>query len=124
MRIPKQFHRPVITLLLLLCLSITAYAHEHGAYSHDPQPKTFNPDWMAEIKDDTLLSMLSIPGTHETMALYGVGGVLPPGVPVPPLIGQIVDDIVICQSMSLWDQLMSGVRVLDIRCRHLGLVKR
>jgi 1-phosphatidylinositol phosphodiesterase len=56
------------------------------------------------IKDDTRLSELSIPGTHQTMARFG--GSYP--------------DIADCQRMTLWDQLMSGVRVLDIRCRHVG----
>src|SRR5262245_40310359 len=117
MRIPKQFQRPVITLLLLLWLSIAAYAHDHRAYSHDPEPKTSNPNWMAAVKDETPISKLSIPGTHETMARYGVIP-LPPGLPAPvfpPL--SFLDDMVICQSMSLEDQLISGVRVLDIRCR-------
>ena len=119
MRIPKQFHRPVIMLLLLPWLSIAAYAHGHDAYSHDPEPKTSNPDWMAAIKDETRISMLSIPGTHETMALYGVVP-LPPGFPpvFPPL--DFANDMVICQSMSLDSQLISGVRVLDIRCRHMN----
>ena len=84
MKTPKQFHRPLITLLLVLWLSIAANAHGQNAYSHDPEAKTSNPDWMAKIKDETRISRLSIPGTHETMALYW-------------------GDAVACQSMSLWD---------------------
>lgn len=53
--------------------------------------------------DEVLLSQISMPGTHNTMTYPGYGG-----------------DFAMCQSMSLADQLMSGIRVLDIRCRHLA----
>src|SRR5207302_1134087 len=42
-----------------------------------------------------------IPGTHDTMAFYG-------------------GDAAQTQTMSLANQLESGVRVLDIRCRHIA----
>ncbi len=79
---------------------VLAHAHDTPAYSHDAQAKTSNPDWMSKLKDDTLVSQLSLPGTHDTMSFYG-------------------GDAVQTQSMSLDDQLKSGVRVLDIRCRHI-----
>ena len=89
--------RIVFTSLFLVQL---AMAHESPGYSHDADIKTSNPDWMAALKDSTLISQLSIPGTHDTMAFYG-------------------GDAVQTQSMPLPAQLQSGVRVLDIRCRHI-----
>lgn len=86
--------------IALASFPLKAHAHDSPGYSHDSQAKTSNPDWMAGLKDDTLLSQLSIPGTHDTMSFYG-------------------GDAVQTQSMSLDAQLESGVRVLDIRCRHI-----
>lgn len=54
---------------------------------------------MASIPDDQLLSEVTMPGTHNTMALYG---------------GFYAE----CQSWSLASQLRAGVRFLDIRVRH------
>eukprot|EP00971_Amphidinium_carterae_P197163 3913387-Amphidinium_carterae.1 len=57
--------------------------------------------WMKDIPDDRLLSELFLPGTHDTMALYG-------------------GDLAQCQAWSLEDQLRSGIRCLDIRLRQSG----
>jgi 1-phosphatidylinositol phosphodiesterase len=56
-------------------------------------------NWMEEIDDNLLLSQITIPGTHDTCALYG-------------------GDLPICQTLSIIDQLKHGVRALDITCRH------
>jgi hypothetical protein len=65
-----------------------------------------NPDWMAGIPDDRRISELSIPGTHDTMSLHQSD--YPFALNLMP----------INQSMPLIMQLASGIRVLDIRCRH------
>lgn len=72
-----------------------------AGYSHDAGAVTVNPAWMARLQDSTLLSELSIPGTHDTMALYG-------------------GDAAVTQSMSLDEQLYSGIRAVDIRCAHVN----
>jgi 1-phosphatidylinositol phosphodiesterase len=72
----------------------------HGDFFSNGQAGD-NPNWMAVIPGERRLSELSIPGTHNTMAKYG-------------------GDAVECQSMTLAQQLNSGVRALDIRCRHEG----
>ncbi|BCU75648.1 phosphatidylinositol-specific phospholipase C [Luteolibacter sp. LG18] len=59
-------------------------------------------DWMKAVPDDTRLSALSIPGTHDS------------GATVEPVPGTAK-----CQDLSIADQLNAGVRFLDIRCRHL-----
>ncbi|AEB77451.1 phosphatidylinositol-specific phospholipase C [Clostridium botulinum] len=66
-------------------------------YSHDNDVAQDRSQWMAKLNDNTPLSSLSIPGTHDTMAL-GWGGV-----------------IAETQSKSLKNQLISGIRYLDIR---------
>jgi 1-phosphatidylinositol phosphodiesterase len=65
-----------LTLVLLLAPSILA----------DPLPRELvrradasyrtlstasNPDWMLKVPDATSLASISIPGTHESMALFG-----------------------------------------------------
>lgn len=70
-------------------------------YSHDGETKTGNPEWMSKLPDSMRLSELSVIGTHDTMAFYG-------------------GDAVQCQSMSLQNQLLSGIRFIDIRCKHVN----
>jgi 1-phosphatidylinositol phosphodiesterase len=89
----------VINLILLLLLVEVSYAHRNPGYSHDGGRQANNPRWMTDLKDNVLLSELSIPGTHDTMSFYG-------------------GDAVQTQGMSLPNQLISGIRVLDIRCRN------
>lgn len=55
--------------------------------------------WMSLIKDDAVLSRLSLPGTHESMSRYGYGSE--------------------CQNWNLTEQLNNGIRVFDIRLRYL-----
>ena len=58
-------------------------------------------DWMKTVPDYLPLNFISIPGTHDSCALYG-------------------GDAVRCQTLSIADQLKSGIRFLDIRCRAVG----
>lgn len=64
-------------------------------------PEILNPSWMATIPDVYSLSDVTMPGTHNTMALYG---------------GSLSE----CNSWSLAFQLRAGIRFLDIRVRHAG----
>lgn len=61
-----------------------------------------NKNWMNYIDNSRTISELSIPGTHGSMALYG----------------SVLGDILINQTMNLDIQLNSGIRYIDIRCRH------
>lgn len=76
-------------------------AIDREAYSHDTDSGAHNPDWLTDLPDTLKLSQLSLPGTHDTMSLYG-------------------GDIPQTQSMDLREQLEAGIRVLDIRCRHVN----
>lgn len=54
--------------------------------------------WMSTLGDQQPISALSLPGTHDSAALYGGG------------VSQ-------CQLLSITAQLEAGVRFLDIRCK-------
>jgi 1-phosphatidylinositol phosphodiesterase len=59
-------------------------------------------DWMADLDDSRGLAELSIPGTHDTGALF------------ERYLG-----LTKTQELTLEEQLAAGVRYLDIRCRHV-----
>lgn len=69
-------------------------------YSHDSEAKVAYPDWLSKLNPQKRLSDLSLPGTHDTMAFHG-------------------GDSAQTQSMPLPNQLQSGIRVIDVRCRHI-----
>lgn len=88
-----------------LCLFFRFIGFSYGAiqspdYDDTPEPEFLNPSWMTSIPDDQPLSEVTMPGTHNTMALYG----------------GIYSE---CQSWSLASQLRAGIRFLDIRVRHV-----
>lgn len=58
-------------------------------------------DWMAGLADSTALQRMTIPGTHDSGARQG-------GL------------YVACQNTSIAEQLDSGIRFLDVRCRVSG----
>lgn len=89
----------MVGVVLFLLVPVKALAHRHSAYSNEPGVAVERATWMENIEDDRLLSSLSIPGTHDS-ASNGPGG-----------------DIVRNQRMTLTDQLLSGIRFLDIRAR-------
>ncbi|XP_077984546.1 1-phosphatidylinositol phosphodiesterase-like [Glandiceps talaboti] len=63
-------------------------------------PENTLPNWMKSIPDDTLVSDISIPGTHGSVSCYGMNNE--------------------CQHWPLYSQLKAGVRFIDIGCRHYG----
>ena len=60
-------------------------------------------NWLSNISDNTYLSKLSIPGTHDSGARY------------EPWSGTAK-----CQDLTISEQLSAGVRYLDIRCRRIN----
>jgi len=86
-------------LPLVLVFAVTrAVAHNNSGYYYvdglSSGQAGFDPDWMGDLEDSVKVSNLSVPGTRETMAKYG-------------------GDAVECQSMTLSQQLASGIRALD-----------
>jgi hypothetical protein len=65
---------------------------------------TSNPDWMRSVSDTTSLAAMSVPGTHETMAIHG--GAL---TQTQENFGD--------SGGTLAAQLAAGIRMIDIRAR-------
>uniref|UniRef100_UPI003AACCB89 1-phosphatidylinositol phosphodiesterase-like n=1 Tax=Centroberyx gerrardi TaxID=166262 RepID=UPI003AACCB89 len=86
-------------------LSLMILCHGKDLFFNDNQnlvlPGSYNIPWMAGIEDFRDLSLLTIPGTHDSMALHG---------------GPEAE----CQVLSLKDQLRAGVRYLDLKVFALG----
>ncbi len=93
--------KAAVTVVLVMLLGC-------GSSSDTPSQLSAQPsDWMAQISDQTPISLLSIPGTHDS-ATYtqdqNAGG-----------------GFVKTQMWSIYDQLnILGIRFLDIRCRIIG----
>jgi len=73
--------------------------------SHTPfycgEPDCGMADWMSTLPDDCNVTQLFLPGTHDTCSTQGGA------------LGQ-------CQSWSLEQQLHAGIRVFDIRAKHVS----
>ncbi|KAK7139333.1 hypothetical protein R3I93_016466 [Phoxinus phoxinus] len=93
----------ILQLMVMGVLLGTAFpgyrAVQTPDYDDTSTPEILNPSWMAIIPDVYSLSDVTMPGTHNTMALYG---------------GSLSE----CNSWSLAFQLRAGIRFLDIRVRH------
>lgn len=92
--------RLCLCMVLLAAMVVPSYAHYDTAYWNEGVLAQIRPDWMKDLDGDLRLSQLSLPGTHDSMAhksnLTGL-------------------DVTRTQTMHLYDQLISGIRVLDIR---------
>uniref|UniRef100_A0A6J0SJQ5 1-phosphatidylinositol phosphodiesterase-like n=1 Tax=Pogona vitticeps TaxID=103695 RepID=A0A6J0SJQ5_9SAUR len=71
------------------------------AFDNTSGPATSLPDWMSSLPGHFSLSEISVPGTHDSMSLFGGSKIR-------------------CQSWPLAAQLVAGVRFLDIRCKLEG----
>jgi len=77
-----------------------------------PAPPTPGPvgtqNWMSALQGNVKLSRLTIPGTHESCAIYGYAS--------PPNNTFLY---IYCQEKDLASQLSMGIRCIDIRCRQI-----
>ncbi|OAA36753.1 Phosphatidylinositol-specific phospholipase [Beauveria brongniartii RCEF 3172] len=84
-------------------VSAACYHGFHSAFSFDAHLLASSPHhaaaWMGALRNDTLLTSLSIPGTHDTMT-YAIGS-----------------DVLQCQNWNLSVQLAAGLRYFDVRAR-------
>lgn len=79
--------------------TIGAMGQVQQPYGTDlPYVQTQNQEWMRALPDDTKITRLTIPGTHETLSFHGGNGVR-------------------TNSMWLEAQLNAGIRLIDIRGR-------
>lgn len=97
----------------LLAFPGLALAHDNVGYSHDRAAVGNLPAWMSSLDDNLKLSEISIPGTHDSMADC-------PGLACGP--APLPKDITQTQSMNLPEQLVSGIRALDIRLRYQNIL--
>ncbi|MFI5843159.1 phosphatidylinositol-specific phospholipase C [Catenuloplanes sp. NPDC051500] len=89
-----------------MAVAAPASAHTSEGYSHDSTIGLTNTDWMSALPGTRPLSELSVPATHDTGASRAGG------------------DIALTQSMSLSEQLKSGIRGWDVRLgMHEGRLK-
>jgi len=91
------FSLPVVGLLGFSQLSLS---HTDGAYSHGSDAVANNAQWMSRLANNLRVSEINLPGTHDTMSIAS-------------------GDIWQNQTMSLREQLDSGLRVFDMRTRHI-----
>ncbi|WP_107055315.1 phosphatidylinositol-specific phospholipase C [Streptomyces sp. NRRL S-1824] len=84
-----------------LALSATALVGTEPATAAAHRAALTTQDWMAGLADAAPVQRLTIPGTHDSGARYG---------------GPWTE----CQKTTVAEQLGSGIRFLDVRCRITG----
>ncbi|XP_034017214.1 1-phosphatidylinositol phosphodiesterase [Thalassophryne amazonica] len=98
----EKMNKILLGLMVLAgTIALNCGAIQRPDYDNTPDPEFLNPSWMASIPDIQPLSEVTMPGTHNTMALYG---------------GVYAE----CQTWSLASQLNAGIRFLDIRVCHIN----
>lgn len=98
-----------ISLLIIFCLissvTVNVSAHYDTAYWNEGKRAQTRSGWMDWLPNDRKLSELSLPGTHDSMAWRS------------NLVGA---DITRTQTTNLYEQLISGIRAIDIRVKCEG----
>ncbi|GAB1642093.1 phosphatidylinositol-specific phospholipase C [Krasilnikovia sp. MM14-A1259] len=101
----------VFAILTLITTLLAAPRPALAAVATDASYRTLStahlPDWMRAVPDTTSLAAMSIPGTHDTMAIHGGG---------PTQTQEDFGD----SGATLAAQLAAGIRVIDIRARVNG----
>ncbi|XP_060756969.1 1-phosphatidylinositol phosphodiesterase-like [Neoarius graeffei] len=98
-KMKKMIVNQILCVPLLILLLAGMIKSQSLAFNDNAQlvlPESYNIGWMKELDGNTLLSDITIPATHDTMALYG---------------GPAAE----CQAWTLEDQLKAGIRYLDLR---------
>lgn len=90
----RYFLKSLTALSATTLLSTVTAGAATAAGTRAPVPES----WMSQLSDGALLRELTIPGTHNSGALHG---------------GPWTE----CQNTPIAEQLASGIRFLDIRCR-------
>ena len=90
----------LLSLRALACLNGSPNCHRgfRSTYSFDAAD-AHHPNWMRSIPDETNITSLSIPGTHDTMTY------------------EIENQRLECQNWNLSVQMEAGLRYFDIRAR-------
>lgn len=96
----KSYFTLAAVVAATMAVTQPTLAHTDGAYSHSSGAVTNQASWMARVDGSKRVSELSLPGTHDTMSIAS-------------------GDIWQNQTMTLKEQLNSGLRVFDMRTRHI-----
>jgi len=100
--------KPVFAVFGASVLAVALVAVPSTAFAADVAYRSLttasNPDWMRGLPDGASLAALSVPGTHETMAIHGGAGT------------QTQEDFG-DSGGTLAAQLTAGIRMIDIRAR-------
>ena len=103
----KRILSIVLTITLILG-SISIFPVSSYAYNESQTllSNVSTSDWMSVIRDDTYLTEITVPGTHDSCArkfhnedAFGV-----------------MSGISKCQNLNITEQLDAGIRFLDVRC--------
>jgi hypothetical protein len=106
--VKRVFQFCAIVAIVLLALPGTASAQPSGSTgAFNSLTQEHHPDWMAALPDGTGLGALSIPGTHDTLAIHG--GWAPWAYEAQENHGD--------GARTLDAQLDAGIRAIDIRVR-------
>lgn len=98
----RNFKRTLITMLLLFHATFS-YAHWDAAYFRNTDDGfTDKSDWMKNISNNTKLSELALPGTHDSASFNA----------------NKFKNIAMTQVLNINQQLKYGIRVLDLRVRQ------
>ena len=92
-----------LTVLAALGAIISPTLFFNGAANENSNAPAQSQNWMETLDGRQKISRFSIPGTHNSAALF------------EPIRGTAR-----CQNLSISQQLDAGVRFLDIRCRHVN----
>ncbi|MBP5216745.1 MAG: phosphatidylinositol-specific phospholipase C [Bacilli bacterium] len=88
-----------IASLSFFALLVGASVFSFFRFFKEPMPESGG-NWMTNLSDDKQISLLSIPGSHDSGARHS-----------------IIDVAGICQDLTIEEQLNAGVRFFDIRLR-------
>ena len=105
----KRFFCLLLATIVLGCKTFTQDDHqmlavnagttgdfEWKSVSYDQTPTVTRIEWLKDLPDNWPISRVSLPGSHDTLSLGG-------------------GDAVRTQTMDLWNQLLAGIRVFDLR---------
>jgi hypothetical protein len=104
-----------ITAASLVMTSGVASANEY--YNSIESASASNVDWMSRVPGDTTLDKLSVPGTHDSLALCGYSGT--GGDSCDPVTTSITktQENHGYSAQTLTTQFNAGIRAIDIRVR-------
>src|SRR5258708_2857426 len=93
--------------VVLACSGTAAAQPTNSTPAFNSLTTATNPAWMGQVADSTSLAALSIPGTHDTLAIEG--SLLPSAYEAQQ------DEGISAQTLTA--QLDAGIRAIDIRVR-------